>query len=163
MAKGTKKKRLKDHAEGAKVLVRNKKARHDYAIEDTFEAGISLVGSEVKSLRDARATLTDAFAVIRNGEVWLVGAQINEYPWSNQFNHDPRRDRKLLMHKHEIRKIGIKTEQRGYSLVPLSIYLKNGRIKVELGLGVGKRFFEKRDAKREADDKREIDRAMKRR
>ena len=159
----TKPSKLKDHSEGNKVLVRNKKARHDYAIEDTFEAGISLVGSEVKSLRESRASLVDAYAEIRNGEVWLINAQINEYPWANQFNHDPKRERKLLLHKHEIKKLGVKTEQRGYTLVPLSIYLKNGKIKVELGLGVGKRFFEKRQSKREAEDKREMDRARKRR
>jgi len=159
----TKRSKLKDHSEGQKVLVRNKKARHDYAIEDTFEAGISLVGSEVKSLRESRASLVDAYAEIRRGEAWLVNAQINEYPWANQFNHEPMRDRKLLLHKHELRKLAIKTEQRGYTLVPLSIYLKNGKIKVELGLGVGKRFFEKRQAKREAEDRREIDRARKHR
>jgi SsrA-binding protein len=162
MAKKRKGKALKDHAEGFKVLVRNRKARHDYAIEETVEAGISLVGSEVKSLRESKASLVDAYAEIRNGEAWLRGAKINEYPWANAFNHDPERVRKLLLHSHEIKKLGVKTEQRGYALIPLAIYLKNGKIKVELGLGVGKRFFEKRHAKREADDKREMDKAMKR-
>jgi len=162
MAKGRKSKALPDHTEGTRILVRNKKARHDYAIEETHEAGISLEGSEVKSLREARASLVDAFAIIRNGEAFLIGAHINEYPWANQWNHDPKRERKLLLHRHEIHKLGIKTEQRGYTLVPLAIYLKGGKIKVELGLGVGKRFFEKRYAKREQEDKREMDRAMKR-
>ena len=161
MARGTKRKKLKEHTEGHKVVVRNRKARHNYDIEDTFEAGIQLLGSEVKSLRESRASLVDAYVDIRNGEAWLVAAQINEYPWSNQFNHEPTRDRKLLLHKHEIRKLGIKTEQRGYTMVPLAIYLVNGKFKVELGLGVGKRFFEKRQSKREAEDRREMDRARK--
>ncbi|RMH44970.1 MAG: SsrA-binding protein SmpB [Deltaproteobacteria bacterium] len=163
MAKRRQRNAAADHADGHKVLVRNKKARHDYAIEETYEAGISLVGSEVKSLRESMASLTDAYAVIRGGEAYLVGARINEYPWANQFNHDPTRDRKLLLHKHEIRRLAVKTAQRGYALVPLAMYLKDGKIKVELGLGVGKRLYEKREAKREAEDRREIERAIKRR
>jgi len=159
----TKRNKLKSHSEGNKVLARNRKARFNYEIEDTFEAGISLLGSEVKSLREARASLVDAYAEIRHNEAWLIAAHINEYPWANQFNHEPTRNRKLLLHKHEIRKLAIKTEQRGYTMVPLSIYLKDGKIKVELGLGVGKRFYEKRQSKREAEDKREMDRARKRR
>lgn len=149
----------KDHTEGLKVLVRNRKARHDYSIEETHEAGLSLVGSEVKSLRDSKASLQEAHIAVRRGELWLVGAQINEYPWANQFNHDPTRDRKLLMHKREILKLAVKVEQRGYTLVPLSIYLKDGRIKLELGLAVGRKTYEKRQAKREQEDRREMDRA----
>jgi SsrA-binding protein len=121
-----------------------------------------LVGSEVKSLRAARASLADAYAEIRDGEAWLVNAQINEYAQANRHNHDPLRPRKLLLHADQIRKLGIKTEQRGYTLIPLSMYLKHGRIKLELALGVGKKHYEKRQAKREAEDRREIDRAIKR-
>lgn len=163
MGKQRKGKSLKNHAEGYKVLVRNKKARFDYAIEETYEAGISLVGSEVKSLREARGSLVDAYANIYRGEAWLRAAKINEYPWANAFNHDPERDRKLLMHKHEIHKLGIKIDQRGYTLIPLAFYLKDGKIKVELGLGVGKRVHEKRQSMREADDRREMEIARKRR
>ncbi len=163
MAKRRKGKALKDHTEDHRVLVRNKKARYDYDIEETYEAGISLEGSEVKSLRESRASLVDAYAEIRNGEAFLIGAQINEYPWANQWNHAPKRDRKLLLHSHEIRKLSIKTDQRGYTLVPLAIYLKGSKIKVELGLGVGKRFYEKRQAKREQEDRREMDQALRRR
>ena len=141
--------------------MRNRRASHDYHIHETLEAGVVLVGSEVKSLRDARAALGDAYITIEGGESWLMGAQINEYPWANQFNHDPTRRRKLLLHKREIRRLAVKTQQRGFTIVPLSMYLKEGKIKVEIALVTGKRQFEKRDAAREADAKREIDRIMK--
>jgi SsrA-binding protein len=148
--------------DGARVLVRNRRALHDYAIEETMEAGIVLLGSEVKSLRDARANLNDAYAEIRDSELWLVNAQIQEYPWANQFNHEPMRRRKLLLHKREIRRAAVKT-QRGFSLIPLSIYLKDGKIKVELALAVGKKLYEKREATREAEAQRDIDRALRQR
>jgi len=163
MAKRGRRKGPKDHTEGHKTLVRNRKARHDYAIEETVEAGVVLVGSEVKSLRESKAALKDAFVQFRRGEAWLVNAQIDEYPWANQFNHEPKRERKLLLNAHEIKKLATRVEQRGYSLVPLAFYLKNGKIKVELGLGTGKAAYEKRDSKREAEARREIDRAMKQR
>lgn len=147
--------------DGAQVLARNRRASHDYQIHETVEAGLVLVGSEVKALREAKSSLSDAYAEIHNGEAWLVGAQINEYKWANQFNHDPQRRRKLLLHKREIRKLAIKTQQRGFTLVPLSLYLKDGKIKVELALATGKRFYEKREASREADARREIDRELK--
>jgi SsrA-binding protein len=149
--------------DGARVLVRNRRALHDYEIEETIEAGVVLVGSEVKSLRDARGNLNDAYAEIRNDEVWLNNAQIQEYPWANQFNHEPMRPRKLLLHKREIRRLAIKTQQRGYTLIPLAIYLNEGKIKVELGLAEGKKQYEKREATREAEAQRDIDRAMKQR
>jgi SsrA-binding protein len=149
--------------DGARVLVRNRRALHDYQIDETIEAGIVLLGSEVKSLRDAHAHLNDAYAEIRNDEVWLNNAQIQEYPWANQFNHEPMRPRKLLLHKREIRRLAIKTQQRGFTLVPLAIYLNEGKIKVELGLAEGKKLYEKREATREAEDQRDIDRAMKQR
>lgn len=147
--------------DGAQVLVRNRRASHDYQIHETLEAGLVLVGSEVKALRQAKGSLSDAYAEIRDGEAWMVGAQINEYKWANQFNHDPQRRRKLLLHKRQIRKLAIKTQQRGFTLVPLSMYLKDGKIKVELAVATGKRFYEKRDTAREADAKREIDRELK--
>lgn len=145
--------------EGAKVLVRNRRATFDYQIHDRIEAGVVLQGSEVKSLREARASLAEGYAEIRNGEAWLVGVQINEYPWANRANHEVTRTRKLLMHKREIDKLAIKTQQRGYTLIPTYIYLKNGKIKVELALASGKRQFEKRQASREAEDQREMKRA----
>jgi SsrA-binding protein len=148
--------------EGARVLVRNRRASHDYEIHETIEAGVVLVGSEVKSLRESKATIGEGHVQIRNGEAWLVGATINEYPWAHQFNHDPGRDRKLLLHKREIQRLAIKTQQRGFTLIPLSIYLKEGKLKVALALATGKRLFEKREAAREAVAQREIDRAVKR-
>jgi SsrA-binding protein len=148
-------------SDGAQVLVRNRRASHDYQIHETVEAGIVLVGSEVKALREAKGSLGEAYAEIRDGEAWLVGAQVNEYKWANQFNHDPQRRRKLLLHKHQIRRLGIKTQQRGFTLVPLSMYLKDGKVKVELALATGKRFYEKREASREADARRELDREIK--
>jgi len=150
-------------SDGVKVLVRNRRAFHDYQIGDRIEAGLVLVGSEVKSLREGRAALADAYAEIRGDEAWLVGVQIKEYPWANQFNHEPLRDRKLLLHRSEIRKLAIKTQQRGYTLVPLALYLKDGKIKVELGLASGKRKYEKRQAAKEATDRREIAQELKRR
>jgi len=149
--------------DGAKVLVKNKKALHDYQIHERIEAGLVLVGSEVKSLREARASLAEGYAEIRNGEAWLVGVQIKEYPWAHQFNHDPTRKRKLLLHRGEIRKLGIKTQQRGFTLVPLAIYLNDkGKMKIELALATGKRLYEKRESSKEQTAKREIAHAIKR-
>jgi SsrA-binding protein len=156
--RGSKKGGLPD---GAKLLLRNKRAYHDYDISETLEAGLVLKGSEVKSLRDARGSIAEAYVILRKGEVWLVGATIKEYPWANQFNHSPTRDRKLLLHREEIHKLGIRVEQRGFTLVPLAIYLHKGKLKLQIGLGKGKKEFEKRDQSRKADDRREIERAMK--
>lgn len=147
--------------EGIKILVRNRKALHDFHIHDKVEAGIVLVGSEVKSLRDAKAVISDAHGEIRNGEAWIVGLKINEYPWANQFNHEVGRTRKLLLHRREIDKLATKTQQRGFTLIPLSLYLKNGKIKLEMALVTNKKEYDKRQAKREATDKRDIDRAIK--
>ncbi len=143
-----------------KVLLRNKKARHDYFVEEQVEAGIALVGSEVKSLRDAMASIGDAWADVTNGEMWLHQLQINEYPWANRWNHQPKRDRKLLLHRREIDKLGSAVAEKGYTLLPLEIYLKGGRVKVLLGLCRGKKQHDKRQAERERESKREIDRAM---
>ncbi len=147
--------------EPLKTVATNRKATHDFQIHERIEAGMVLLGSEVKSMRDAKVTIADGWVEIRKGEAWLHGIQVNEYKWANQFNHEVGRVRKLLLHKHEIDKLGVKTQQRGYTLIPLSLYFKEGKVKVELGLVTHKKVHDKRDVKREADDKREIDRAMK--
>lgn len=148
---------------GARVLVRNRRAFYDYEIEDRLEAGAALVGSEVKSLREAKASLKEAYIEIRNGEAWLVGARINEYPWANQFNHEPLRPRKLLLRRDELKQLEVKTSQRGFTLVPLSIYLKSGKIKVEVGVARGKKKYEKRESKKAAEAEREIQQELRRR
>lgn len=149
-------------APAIKVISTNRKATHEFLVHERFEAGIVLLGSEVKSLRDAKATITDGWAEIRKGEIWLHGLQINEYPWANRNNHDPMRTRKLLLHKSEIEKLYTKTQLRGFTLIPLSLYFKGDKVKLELGLVTHKKMHDKRATKREADDKREIDRALKR-
>jgi SsrA-binding protein len=143
--------RKPDNPAGTKVICKNRRAFHDYLISDRHEAGIMLVGSEVKSLREGRANLLDAYAEIRGGEIFLVGCHISEYPWANQFNHPPMRERKLLMHKAEIRKLAVKLHERGYTLVPLQLYFKQGKVKVELGLAKGKRQYDKREAVKKRD------------
>ncbi len=145
-----------------KFIAQNRKATHDFLIHERYEAGVALVGSEVKSLRDAKVTITDGWAEIRKGEVWLHGIQINEYPQANRDNHQVDRVRKLLLHKAEIAKLGAKTRERGFTLIPLALYWKEGRVKVELGLATHKKQYDKRAAKRAADDQREIARAAKR-
>ena len=144
---------------GRKVIVSNRKARHDYTILDTYEAGIALVGTEVKSLREGRASLVDAFATVDDGEVWLRNLHIPEYVLGTWTNHTPRRTRKLLLHKGEILRLIGKTKESGLSLVPLSMYFKDGKVKVELALAKGKKAYDKRQslAKRDAD--REIAKA----
>ena len=142
-----------------KVLVRHRKARHDYDIEATWEAGLALVGSEVKSLRESHAQISDGYAELRHGEVWLVNCKIEPYPWANQFNHEPTRPRKLLLHRQEIHRLSVKMRDTGYTLVPLEIYLKNGKIKIEIALARGKKQFEKRDSKRALEAQREIEAA----
>jgi SsrA-binding protein len=144
-----------------KILCQNKKARHDYSIEETLEAGIALQGTEVKSLRMGKGNLKDSYVQIENGEAFLHNTHISPYPYGNQFNHEPERVRKLLLHKREIRRLQGKTQQRGYTLVPLQIYLKNGKIKMAVGLAKGKSTYDKReDIKRRTAD-REMERAMK--
>jgi SsrA-binding protein len=149
-------------ADVIKLITQNRKASHEFHIHERVEAGLVLVGSEVKSLRDGKAVIVDGYAVIEKGEGWLQGIQINEYPWANRWNHELKRKRKLLLHKTELNKLGAKTRERGYTLIPLSLYFKNGRVKVELGLCTHKKLHDKRQASREADDKREMDRAVKR-
>jgi SsrA-binding protein len=150
------KNQAKDGGDGRKVLLRNKRARHDYAIEETFEAGISLLGSEVKSLRAGRAEMGDAYAAVEGGEVFLQQLQISEYTFANQFGHAPKRTRKLLLHKKEIQRLGEEVSRAGYTLVPLEIYLKGGKIKVLLGLGKGKRQYDKREDQKEREAKLDI-------
>ena len=148
---------------GHKVIASNRKARHDYAILDTFEAGVVLQGTEVKSLREGRASLVDAFATVDDGEVWLRNVHIPEYVQGTWTNHTPRRTRKLLLHRKEILRLIGKSKESGLSLVPLSMYFKDGKVKVELALARGKKSYDKRQdmAKRDAD--REIARAAGRR
>jgi len=144
---------------GRKVIVSNRKARHDYTILDTYEAGISLMGTEVKSLRLGRASLTDAFATVDDGEVWLRNLHIPEYVQGTWTNHTPRRTRKLLLHKGEILRLIGKTKEGGLSLVPLSMYFKDGKVKVELALAKGKKSYDKRQDLAKRDAQREIERA----
>jgi SsrA-binding protein len=143
--------------DGHKLVCRNKRAYRDYFISETFEAGMVLLGSEVKSLREGRASMGDAYATVREGELFLVGCHIAEYPWANQFNHEPLRERKLLMHRREIRRLGTKVRERGFTLVPLQIYFLKGKAKVQLGLAKGKRMYDKREAVRDRDVERDLD------
>ena len=145
---------------GEKTVATNRKARFDYLIEDTVEAGLVLTGTEVKSLRQGRASLVDGYALIDGGEAWLEGVHIPEYTQGTWTNHSPRRKRKLLLHKHEITKLGQRVAQGGYTLVPLKLYFVDGRAKVELGIGKGKKAYDKRQALRERQDTREAQRAM---
>lgn len=146
-----------------KVVATNRKARHDYIIEDTYEAGIALLGSEIKSIRAGQVNLRDSYATIRDGEVWLLNAHISAYQQASYQNHEPRRERKLLMHRREINRLTGKLQEKGLTLVPLRIYLKNSRAKVELGLARGKKTFDKRQTLREKSDRRQIERALGRR
>ncbi len=145
---------------GRTVVATNRKARHDYSIGEMFEAGLVLTGTEVKSLRAGRASLVDGFAFIDHGEAWLDAVHIPEYRGGTWTNHPPRRTRKLLLHKAQIVKIGHKTKEGGYTLVPLSIYFSDGRAKVVLAIAKGKREYDKRHALRERQDRREAERAM---
>jgi SsrA-binding protein len=145
---------------GEKVVASNRKARHDYTIEDTYEAGLVLSGTEVKSLRMGRASLVDGYGYIDGGEAWLDAVHIPEYTQGTWTNHPPRRKRKMLLHKAQIIKISQKVKEGGYTLVPLRIYFSDGRAKVELAVAKGKKEYDKRHALRERQDKREADRAM---
>ena len=148
---------------GEKLICNNKKAYHEYFIEEKFEAGISLLGTEVKSLRAGKANMGDSFALVRGGEVHLHNLHIPPYDFGNRENHDPDRVRKLLLHKSEIGKLYIKTQERGYALIPLRLYFKNGLVKVELGLAKGKKLYDKREDLKKKDQKRELAQALKER
>jgi SsrA-binding protein len=146
--------------QGRKLVAQNRKARHDYRIEDTYEAGLVLVGTEVKSLRAGRASLVDGFVEIDNGEAWLQGVHIPEYAQGTWTNHAARRKRKLLLNRAEIDKIERKTSEKGYTIVPLSLYFKDGRAKVEIALAKGKKSWDKRQTLREQQDNREKQQAI---
>ena len=147
-----------------KIIAENRKARHDYAIHETYETGIALVGTEVKSLRAGKANLKDSYAAVtKSAEVYLYNMHISPYEQGNQFNHEPLRDRKLLLHKLEIKKLIGKTREKGFTLVPLKLYFSHGKVKVELALATGKKNYDKRQSLAERAAKRDIDRAMKER
>jgi SsrA-binding protein len=146
---------------GEKLICQNKKAWHHYSIEDKYEAGIALLGTEVKSLREGRANLGDSYGKIKNGEVFLVDAHISPYNFGNRFNHDPLRTRKLLLHKKEIRRLIGKVQERGFTLIPLRLYFSNGKAKVELGLGKGKKLFDKRETLKRKTMERDMERGRK--
>lgn len=148
---------------GRKLIAQNKKARHDYHIEDTFEAGLVLTGTEVKSLRQGRASLVDGFADIDNGEIWLHGVHIPEYSQGTWTNHSARRRRKMLLHREEIDKIADRVQQKGLTVVPLALYFKDGRAKIEIGLARGKKHWDKRHAIAERTAEREKQEAIGRR
>ena len=144
-----------------KLICQNKKARYNYSIEDTYEAGIALVGTEVKSLREGRANLGDSYGKIENGEIFLVDAHISPYNFGNRFNHDPLRTRKLLLQRKEIRRLIGKVQERGFTLIPLRLYFSNGKAKVELGLGKGKKLFDKRETLKRKTMERDMERGRK--
>lgn len=147
--------------DGIIPVARNKRARHDYEILETWEAGLMLSGTEVKSLRDGRAQVTDAYAVVKDGELWLLNAHIAPYAHGNIWNHDPLRTRKLLLHRKEILKLIGQVERKGLTLVALELYFKNGRAKVRIGLARGKKLHDKRADLKEKDDQRDMQRALK--
>jgi len=151
----------KQPASGEKIICVNRQARHNYFIDETYEAGLVLVGSEVKSLRDGKANLVDSYGQIRHGEAFLINAHISPYAGANQFNHEPTRTRKLLLHAREIERLTGKTKERGLTLIPLKLYFKAGRAKVELGLARGKKLYDKRETLRRKVAEREVERSLK--
>lgn len=147
---------MEDMAESRKIIAQNRKAHFNYTIEDKIECGIALEGTEVKSVRDGNVSFNDSFALIENGEVWVQNFHIAEYMFSSVFNHDPDRKKKLLLHKEEIKRLQRKVEEKGYTLIPLDFYLKNGLVKLTLGVCKGKKQFDKRADIKDRDVKREI-------
>ena len=146
---------------GEKLICQNKKAWHNYFIEDKYEAGISLFGSEVKSLREGKVNLGDSYGDIKRGEVFLVDVHISPYPQANRLNHDPVRTRKLLLHKREIQRLIGKVQERGFTLIPLRLYFSDGKVKVELGLAKGKKLFDQRETLKRKTMERELERGRK--
>lgn len=142
-------------------VARNRKAFHDYFIEDTYEAGLVLTGTEIKSIREGRVQLKEAYVSIRNEEAFIKGMHIAQYRFGNQYNHDETRDRKLLLHKYQIRRLHHMSRADGYTILPLHLYLKDGKAKLEIGLGKGKHLYDKRQVEKERDMDRQIQRAMK--
>ena len=145
---------------GKKIIVVNKRARFDYEISETLEAGLVLQGTEVKSLRDGRVSLQDAYADVQNGEVFLLNAHINPYDYGNRFNHEPERPRKLLLHRREIKRLIGKTQERGLTLIPTRMYFTHGKAKIELGLAKGKKQYDKRQELKRRSAQRDIERAI---
>lgn len=158
MAKGT---RTQGSGDGTKLIAQNRRARHDYHLEDRYEAGIQLVGTEVKSLRGGKGSLAEAFVRLDDGEAWLVQAHIPEYDHGNINNHDPTRNRKLLLHRHELDRLEKTVKTQGITLVPTRLYFRDGRVKLEFAVGRGKNVADKRRDMASRDAKRQIDRAMK--
>ena len=148
-------------SDGVKIVAKNNKAFHDYSIEERYETGIELAGTEVKSIRLGNVNLKDSFCLIKDGEISVLGMHISPYEKGNIFNKDPRRTRRLLMHKREIMRLFGRIKQDGYSLIPLSIYFKGPRVKLEIGLAKGKKLYDKRESAARRDAQREMDRAMK--
>ena len=145
-----------------RLISQNRKARHEYEVIDTLECGIVLVGSEVKSLRKGTMSLDEAYGRVKEGEVWLINCEISEYVQANQFNHEPKRPRKLLMHRRELKKFASKAYEQGLTLVPLKMYFKEGRAKVLMGICKGRKLYDKREVMKKNDVKRDIARAMRR-
>ena len=161
--KSTSKSKAAADEPGIKIVARNRKARHDYELLEKVEAGIVLTGTEVKSLRNGKANLEDSYAEIDRDEVWLLGCDIPEYLQANRMNHVPKRKRKLLLHRREIDKLATKSNEKGLTLVPLSIYFKKGMAKVELSVARGRKTYDKREALKKQEAKRDIDRALRKR
>jgi SsrA-binding protein len=155
-------KKNEDNEEGVRPICQNRRAFHEYTISERLECGIALTGTEVKSLREGASSLEDAYAKVDNGEVWLIGSEIPEYSMAHRMNHKPKRPRKLLLHRREIEKFAGKASQRGYTLVPLRMYFKRGRAKVELGIARGKHLYDKREALKRADHERDMKRVLSR-
>lgn len=151
-----------EREQAQKNICQNRRARHEYFIEETYEAGIVLVGTEVKSLREGRANLQDAYAKVERGEAWLLGCHINPFEHGNRFNHDPVRVRKLLLHKREVAELAARSLEKGLALVPLRLYWVKGRAKLELGVARGKKMYDKREHIKERDVKRELARVLRR-
>ena len=147
-----------ENQEKVKNITTNRKARFEYFILSTYEAGIVLRGTEVKSLREGKINLVDSYALLKNNELWLIGAQISEYTQGNINNHEPTRDRKLLLNRSELRKLASKAAEKGLTIIPLSLYFKNGKVKVEIGLCKGKKLYDKRESIAKKDQKRDLDR-----
>jgi len=148
---------------GEKIIAQNKTARLNYFIDDTYEAGIVLVGTEVKSIREGRVNLKDSYALVREGEVWLHEMHVSPYSHGNRYNHEPLRTRKLLLHNREIKRLYGKSREKGLTLIPLKIYFKNGKVKVEIGVGRGKKLYDKREDMKLKDDRRDMQRALRER
>jgi SsrA-binding protein len=156
-------KKSADPGDGTKLICRNRRASHEYLIQEKLECGLVLTGTEVKSLREGHSSLDDAYAKVEDGEVWLIGCDIPEYSMAHRMNHKPKRPRKLLLHRREIAKFAGKASERGFTLVPLRMYFKEGRAKVELAVARGKQVHDKREALKKADAQRDIRRAMSKR